>query len=452
MTTRIFRAIFKGATCGLEEIKEEEFDDEKSIQTLIGENIGVIFPNHELVKQEFALEGKKIDTVAFNTKTKSFVLIEYKKSKVRGVLEQTVDYLRLLEERGADFLQLYQELCDKRLNKKDIAWDENKAIIISPSFTEQQLSVAKGSKEPIELYQISKYKNGIMTFGRVAYQKQNDRPPFRKKAGAEKDSEEKHLEKASKDTRSIYNKLKTKLVEEVPGIKIKPMKIVINILNKHNKTICTVEVLKNSLNLSYATDQLIIEQNDQHFVKDMVRPKKTGNHGIGDYMSKINSEEDVSRAIHYVRQVRDKENKNATSSQRRSSTTRSKTQYSEEGYLKTHGSDVTRVLYSELRDMLSTSIPGIKTKATKRYIGWRSPTTGKLLCEVEVLKNSLKVIYNTEDLSVSENDINFVEHMIKNNKEISMVGPGAYRSKINNSEDIIRAIPYIKNVHGQKVK
>ena len=446
-TARIFRAIPKGTACGLEEIKEEEFDDEKSIQTLIGKNIGVIFPNHELVKEEFALEGKKIDAVAFNVKTKSFVVIEYKKSKVRGVLEQTIDYLRLLEERGVDFLQQYNETYSKNFNKKDIAWDKGKAIIISPSFTEQQLSMAKGSKEPIELYQISKYKNGIMTFGRVAYQKQNNEPPFE-----EETSEERHLEKVSKKTRSVYNELKVKLFEEMPGTKLKPLKIVIKILNKHDKTVGAIEILKNSINLSYATNRLAVKQDDESFVKNMVRPKKIGNHGVGYYMSKIKSKEDVSRAIYYVRQVHNKKAKNTTSGQKRSGASRSAKQYSEEGYLKTHGSDVTRLLYSEFRDMLSTSIPGIKTKTTKRYIGWRSPTTSKLLCAVEVLKTSLKIIYNAKELSVTENDINFVEHMIKNGKEINMVGPGHYRSKINNREDVARAIPYIKDVHMQKVK
>lgn len=442
MTARIFRAIFKGAEGGLEEIREEGFVDEKSMQTLIGENLGVIFPNYELVKHEFLLENKKIDTVAFNTKAKSFVLIEYKKSKVRGVLEQAISYLRLLDKREADFLQLYRESCGISFNKKDIAWDKNKAIIISPSFTEHQLSMAKESKEPIELYQISKYKNGIMTFGRVAHQEQIIRPPS---------DEEKHLAKASDKTKNVYNKLKSELVETMPDLKIVPMKIVIKILNKYSKMICTIEVLQNSLNLSYTTDQLSIKHNDRFFVKNMVRPKIIGNHGSGDYMSKIGSEEDVTKAIHYVRQVYDKKSEKATSEQGRS-TTMPSGQHSEEEYLKKHGSDATKALYKELQDRLSIIIPGIKTKATKRYIGWRSPINGKLFCAVEILKESLKIIYNTEELNVLENDTKIVEHVTKNGNEVNMVAPGNYRSKITNEEELTRILPYIKNVHMQKMK
>lgn len=450
MTARIFRAIFKGKEGGLEEIKEarEGFGDEKSIQRLIGENLEVIFPGHEFIKHEFVLAGKKIDTVAFNTKSKSFVLIEYKKSKVQGVLEQAIDYLRLLDERRADFLQLYQEIHDKSFNKKDIAWGENKAVIISPSFTDHQLSMAKGSKEPIELYQILKYENGIMAFGRVAHQKQNSRRP----SSEEKISEEKHLEKASPKTLKVYNKLKSNLFKEMPDLKIEPMKLIIKMLNKHSKTICTVEVLQNSLNLSYTTNQLKIERNDLSFVKDMIEPKKIGNHGSGKYMSKIKSEEDVSKALQYVKQVHSEKNKSTTSGQRRGGTARRRGQRSEEEYLRMHGTDATKMLYRELCGMISSSIPGAKIKAAKRYIGWRSPATGKLFCSIEILKNSLNVIYNTEELDVPEVDMGFVKRMIKNGKEISMVGPGNYRSKINSKEDLAKAIPYIKDVHLQKIK
>lgn len=448
MTARIFRAIFKGAEVGLEEIGEEGFGDEKSIQTLIGENLGVIFPNHELVKHEFMLENKKIDTVAFNMKAKSFVLIEYKKSKVRGVLEQAISYLRLLDKRRADFLQLYRESCGKSFDTKDIAWDKNKAIIISPSFTEHQLSMAKESKEPIELYQISKYKNGILTFGRIAHQEQITREPT---SGREID-EARHLEGVSDKTRNVYNRLKSKLTEDMPDLKIVPMKIVIKMLNKYNMIICSIEVLQNSLNLSYAIDQLSIEHDDQSFVKDMVKPKRIGSHGSGDYMSKIKSEEDVMRAVRYVRQVYDKKSKKTVSEQRRRNTTRPSGQYSEEKYLRRHGSDATRALYKEFRSRLRTIIPGVRTKTTKRYIGWRSPTNDKLFCGVEILKDSLKIIYNIEELDVSKNDIRLVEHMIKNGKEINMVAPGRYRSKIDNEEDLLRVIPYIKSVHTQKAK
>lgn len=456
MAARIFRSTFKGVEGSLEEIKEVKsgFGDERTMQDLIEENLGVMFPDHEFVKREFALANQRIDTVAFNRKAQSFVLIEYKKNKVVGVVEQATSYLRLLDERKADFLQLYHEKHGRSFTKKDIAWDKSKAIIISPSFTEHQLSAAKGGKEPVELYQISKYENGIMAFDNAAHQKQDNGrlSPDRKTI-----AEAEHLKRGSPKVQNLYNKLKSDFIEDMPSLKVKPKKYVINMVNENDKIICTIEVRKRSMELSYTTRGLVIERRDQSFVQHMVKPDgtKIGSRGSGDYRSKIEDEGSVTRAIRYVRQVHDSESKNTTIKQGHASNVKSrpKKRHDEDDYLSTHGSDKTRALYRELRDRLSTDVLGIDIRATVRYIGWRSSTSGKMFCRIEVLKKSLNIVYITERLTVPKNDINFVVHVAKNGKKTSTVsGHGKYRSKISNREDIAKAIPYINKVYMEKEK
>lgn len=462
MAARIFRATFKGTEGSLEEIKKTKggFGDERAIQDLIEENLSVIFPDHEFVKREFVIANQRIDTVAFNIKSKTFVLIEYKKNKMQGAIEQVKSYLSLMTERKADFLQLYHEKRAKNFTKNDIAWDKSRAIIISPSFTEHQLSAARGGGEPVELYQIIKYENGVMTLNDATHQKQEDATHQKQEdvLPIEKTTPENvHLKKASTETHNLYNKLKADLVKNMPNLKIKSMKYVINMVNEHDKIICTVEVRKKSLELSYTTKHLIIEHKDRSFVQHMVRPDgtKIGSRGSGHYRSKIENENGVTRAIRYVKQVHDGESKNASKrhGHGRNLGSRSLEQYSEEGYLSTHGSNETRALYRELRGRLGTNIPGVGIKATVRYIGWRSSTSGRLFCVIEVLKKSLNVIYITGQLDVTEEDMDFVKYMVKNGKKINMVGGHSkYRSKIISNSDIVRAIPYIIDVYMQKEK
>jgi len=74
--------IFQNKSKGLTEIKEiggkKAFDYEKMIQTLVEKNIETIFPELEFVFTEFPLDELRIDSVAFNKESNSFVILEYK--------------------------------------------------------------------------------------------------------------------------------------------------------------------------------------------------------------------------------------------------------------------------------------------------------------------------------------------------------------------------------------
>ena len=77
-------ALFKIAK-KLEVIKEKPFKLEKEIQSLTEDNLQSIF-NLKFVKSEFAINKFRIDTLAFDTESKSFVIIEYKRDKNFSVI------------------------------------------------------------------------------------------------------------------------------------------------------------------------------------------------------------------------------------------------------------------------------------------------------------------------------------------------------------------------------
>ena len=76
--TRMFKAALPS---GLVEMRERGFADEKQMQELIEESIGTLFPGLEFLRTEFGkISGGRFrpDTIAFDTREKTFVVIEYK--------------------------------------------------------------------------------------------------------------------------------------------------------------------------------------------------------------------------------------------------------------------------------------------------------------------------------------------------------------------------------------
>mgnify|MGYP001323150043 CR=1 FL=1 len=64
----------------LKAIPHKDFKLEKDIQNLVEKNLEVLFNLH-FVTSEFQIRDFRIDTLAFNKESKSFVIIEYKKER-----------------------------------------------------------------------------------------------------------------------------------------------------------------------------------------------------------------------------------------------------------------------------------------------------------------------------------------------------------------------------------
>ena len=67
-------------------IRQEKFKNERELQTLTEKNLEELF-NLKFVASEFQVDNLRIDTLAFNEETKSFVIIEYKNVKNYSVID-----------------------------------------------------------------------------------------------------------------------------------------------------------------------------------------------------------------------------------------------------------------------------------------------------------------------------------------------------------------------------
>jgi predicted transport protein len=157
----LFMKLFTLKGQSIKEIQTETFRLEKDIQQIVENNIGAIF-NLQFVKSEFIVRNFRIDTLAYDSETNAFVIIEYKKDRNFSVIDQGYTYMSLLLNNKADFILEYNE-CKAGTLKKDIVdWSQSRVIFVSPSFTEYQKHSVNFKDVPFELWEIKKYEDNII--------------------------------------------------------------------------------------------------------------------------------------------------------------------------------------------------------------------------------------------------------------------------------------------------
>lgn len=165
--------IFKINKSSLSLIKEVEIRLEKDLQRLTEDNLKVIF-NFDFISSEFALHNFRIDTLAFNQETKSFVIIEYKRDKSFSVVDQGYAYLSLMLNNKADFILEYNEKTNGNLRKDQVDWTQSRVIFLAQSFTTYQQNAINFRDLPIELWEVSRYDNEILLYNQLKSPNSNE--------------------------------------------------------------------------------------------------------------------------------------------------------------------------------------------------------------------------------------------------------------------------------------
>lgn len=116
-------------------LKQSNFKLEKDIQSFVEKHIpDILGEEYEFVCTEFSVVNFRIDTLAFNKETKSFILIENKKVENKSLVDQGLTYLKLLKDRRADFILKYNEIKKTNYNINYIDISQSKVIFFSPYY------------------------------------------------------------------------------------------------------------------------------------------------------------------------------------------------------------------------------------------------------------------------------------------------------------------------------
>jgi len=285
-------------------IGETNFKLEKDIQEICEENLNQLF-GLQIVRSQLAFQNFRIDTLAFDPKVKSFMVIEYKKDKNFSVIDQGYAYLSLLLNNKADFILEYNENCKASLRKNDIDWSQTKIIFISPSFTPYQVQSINFKDLPIELWEIKRYANDAVTFEQIQPLGATESIKTISKGdkiieGVNREvrvyTEDDHLAEISYEIKELYDKFKISLLAIGNDIKMKPTKWYIGFLSKTNFVDMHIQkkALKIWLNLR------IGELDDPKGLSRDV--SNIGHWGNGDYEIQVSNDENIDYIISLAKQ------------------------------------------------------------------------------------------------------------------------------------------------------
>jgi len=295
---------FKNQNQQLGKIKEIPFKLEKDIQRIFEVNLQTIM-GFDLVKSEFSIKNRRIDSLAFDRQSAAFVIIEYKRDKNVSVVDQGFTYLSLMLENKADFIIEYNESLSQNLKRDDVDWSQTRVVFVSTGFTENQIQATNFKDIAIELWEVKRFENEIVVITPIkkSPSAESVKPLTQQNQTLKKVSdeievvtEENHIEKGNEVVKELYSKYKSSILNLADGIELKPMKWYISF--KKNKAFTYLEIFRKSLKI---TLPLKLGQLDdpKQFAKDV---SNIGTRGYGDYQIQVDDDQNLEYIMSLVKQ------------------------------------------------------------------------------------------------------------------------------------------------------
>ena len=289
-----------------EEVFEKEFKLERELQNFVENNLKELL-NLELVKSECVIEKYRLDTLAFDNENNSFVIIEYKRGNSYSVIDQGYSYLATVLNNKADIILEYNETLNKSLKRSDIDWSQTKVIFISQSFNKFQRDSLNFKNLPIELYEVKRYKNDIISFNPIKGRENAEdiNTILKSNLEAEKVSQEikkysidEHLKGVNEDIIELFYQIRERIENVFPEVEIEAKKLYIAFKN-NKKNIVYLLLQKNAIKIWLNAKYGEIDD----FKKMSKDVSNTGHWGNGDYELSIKDDKELEYIMSLIVEV-----------------------------------------------------------------------------------------------------------------------------------------------------
>jgi len=299
-------ALYINQTGKLKEVKEKPFKLEKDIQKVFEANLYAIM-GLELVRSEFTIKNKRIDTLAYDAQACAFIIIEYKRDKNISVVDQGFTYLSLMLENKADFIVEYNESLKRNLKREDVDWSQTRVAFVSPSFTENQIQATNFKDIAIELWEVKQFENDTIIINPIKKSNaaESIKPLTQNKEALKKVTEEikvyteeEHIQKTNELIAELYQKFRQGVIQLADDIEIKPKKMEIG-FRKDSNVFTDICILKNSLKIWINLKKGKLD--DPKKLAEDVSEK--GHWGNGDYQIQVETDKDLEYIMSLIRQA-----------------------------------------------------------------------------------------------------------------------------------------------------
>ena len=286
-------------------LKEKPFKLEREIQILFEKNLNELM-GLEMVNSEFVIKGKRIDTLGFDPQSKAFVIIEYKRDKNVSVVDQGFTYLSLMLENKADFVLTYNETLKKSIHSTSVDWSQTRVAFVSTSFTENQRLATNFKDIAIELWEVKRYDNDLISVNPIKKTKSAESiKPLTQQNTVIKSvtdeikvyTEEDHLAGYPEEMVELYETYKNAIFNLADDIEVVPKKQYIAF--KKNKNIADIVTLKKGIKIFINLKKGQLDD-PKNLMKDV---STTGHWGNGDYEVAINDTKNIEYIMSLVKQA-----------------------------------------------------------------------------------------------------------------------------------------------------
>ena len=290
---------------GLYNLNEQPFKLEREIQNLFEANLQEVM-GLQLVKSEFSIKNKRIDTLAFDPERKAFIIIEYKRNKNISAVDQGFTYLSLMLENKADFIIEYNETLRGNLKRNEVDWTQTRVAFVSTGFTENQKTATNFKDIAIELWEVKRYENNLISINEVRKSKsaesikpitQNNEKLKSVTEQLKVYTEEDHLKRRSDDVVELYETFKTAILNLSDDIEVEYRKDYIAF--KKNSNIADITVQRKGLKL-----WINLKKGSLDDPKNLMRDvSEIGHWGNGDYEVVIKDDKYLEYIMSLVKQA-----------------------------------------------------------------------------------------------------------------------------------------------------
>lgn len=289
----------------ISQLKEIPFKLEREIQNLFESQLTELL-GLQLVKSEFSIKNRRIDTLAFDNQSNAFIIIEYKRSKSNSVVDQGFTYLNLMLENKADFIIEYNESCKTTLQRKDVDWSQTRVIFVSTNFTENQKLATNFKDIAIELYEVKQYESGIIAINPI--KKSSSATSIQPLTVMDESirkvtreikvyTEEDHLKNISDTITELYEIFKEAILNLADNIEVVPRKQQIGF--RLNGIICDIHIQKKGLKMWINMKKGTLDD-PKKITRDV---STTGHWGNGDYELMITNTNNLEYIMSLVKQA-----------------------------------------------------------------------------------------------------------------------------------------------------
>ena len=284
--------LFQNKDNKLNSLERISFKLEKNIQDLVELNIETIF-NYEFVSSELSVGEFRIDTLAFDKQSNSFVIIEYKKGHSYSVVDQGYSYLSIMLNNKAEFILEYNERNKESLKRTDVDWSSSKVVFIAPSFNAYQKNSINFKDVPFELWEIKQFEKGLIAFEQYMASSSESIQKVSKEGKSsviskvsseiQSMSEEDHINTLHDSMKPTWKLLKEKL-SSYPDTSFSVKKYYVS-WNKNNTVVCYIKFRKQAFSINILRGKVKLDKTKSKGFFNLDDPKKIALEGNWTYKS-----------------------------------------------------------------------------------------------------------------------------------------------------------------------